>query len=150
MTRLRGFTLLECLLALGILAIIAHWASYSYQYLLFKQAVSHDVALIESTLISSRQAALLNNESVTVMFRDQTLSIARQSLQLSGRTAIYLAFFPKSHDHSIRFTDDGLTAFQNGSIYVCPQQFSTRLAQRIVINQAGRVRVTGEGAAAGC
>lgn len=158
-----GFTFLELIITLGIIAIIALFAIPQYDHFLTKHQQEKTIEQIIRTLTLARQQALLGNEAITLcpsaasqcgnnwseglLVQDDKKQIITQ-ITFENQAKIVLKTFPAGHEHSVQFTGQGYTQTQNGSFYYCPENLEN--AQRIVFNQAGRVYVTNEEAQTGC
>lgn len=145
-------TLLETLIALIISAMLAvlafsYWGSFTAS-----RHVQHDAALIAQTLRTAQLHAMASHESTwvcgeascTAPFADTWLILHSQGTllhtALSQKTTIVVRAFPARMNHQFVFTPDGMTDFQNASIYVCAS--TAHIARRVRINQAGRVTET--------
>ena len=161
-----GFTFLETLIALSLIALLALIALPQYQTYLSAQQQKTEIEYLLNALNLARQQALLQGLTISVC-PDQTTQcgedwsqgfrIVQQGLteeiliaaqQFSGDARILLKTFPEGREYLLQFTASGNTAIQNGSFYYCPKNRAQ--AKRIVFNQAGRSYVTEEGAVQAC
>lgn len=158
-----GFTFLELIITLGIIALLALLGLPQYDGFLSRHQARTDVEQLVRIVTLTRQQALLRGEVITLCPNDWSLCGEDWSLGLlltdetgnivtsttfKHQAKIFLKTFPAGYEHLLQFGGNGYTQTQNGSFYYCPKNILN--AQRIVFNQAGRVYVTNEGAAQEC
>ncbi len=161
-----GFTFLELLITLSLIALLALIALPQYQDFLARQQQNTEIQQVLKTLTMARQQALLLGQTVSVcpylahrcgQDWSQGLRVVQKAgieetlimqQPFSGDATILLKTFPQGSEYAIPFTAQGFTSSQNGSFYYCPK--NSAQAKRIVFNQAGRAYVTGDGASEGC
>lgn len=152
-----GFTFLELLLVLALIAVLALLGVPQYRGFLERHQAQTDVEQIVRTLTLARQQALLLRETVTVypqenwsygfILQDESREII-SVIEFQHHAHILLKTFPAGHENMIQFSANGMTKTQNGSFYYCPKNIN--FAKRIVFNQAGRVYVTTDEAQPTC
>jgi prepilin-type N-terminal cleavage/methylation domain-containing protein len=152
-----GFTFLELVLVLFLMAILALFAVPQYHDFLERHQAQTEVEQIVRTFTLARQQALLRRENMTLS-PDNTWSLGLlledekehmiSSIHFQHQAHIFLKTFPAGSEHLIQFSANGMTKTQNGSFYYCPKNLMH--AKRIVFNQAGRVYVTSDEAAQVC
>lgn len=151
-----GFTLLEMLISLGLIAVLALLAMPYFHDFFSKETAQTEVAQLVRTVTLARQQALLANEKMTlcpyqVSFEcgknwSEGLLLLNEAkevityLSFAQQATIHLNTFPAGYEYHLSFFADGNTHAQNGSFYYCPKEI--KYAKRIVFNQAGRVYVT--------
>lgn len=159
-----GFTFLELIIVLGIIAVLALLALPQYDSFLNRHQAQADVEQLVRTITLARQQALLRNEIISLCPNDLSQSCGENwssgllvrnemgqvisSLAFNNDAQIILKTFPVGHEYLLQFSGNGYTQTQNGSFYYCPH--SIDFAKRIVFNQAGRVYVTTDGAFEAC
>ncbi len=159
-----GFTFLEVLIALSIMAILALFAMPQYQGFLSQHQARVEASQLSRMITFARQQAILRNDMITlcpydlgkVCGEDWSLGLLvldnnNQMISeflFENDAQVFLKTFPMGHEYVLQFSRSGDTKAQNGSFYYCPTDGLN--ATRIVFNQAGRVYVTIERAVEGC
>ncbi|MBD3635063.1 MAG: GspH/FimT family pseudopilin [Methylophaga sp.] len=160
-----GFTVIELMIVLSVLAIISATALPSFRSLLIEIEVDGQINKLVSTLQLARSEAVKHNQVVTIcksldgqncggnwsdgwlMFVDNnadghknTAEIALTSAQLiDGYTLSWSAFGSNNY---IRFRQNGLTSSHNGSFILCPVNLDSRFARAVIISKTSRVRTS--------
>jgi prepilin-type N-terminal cleavage/methylation domain-containing protein len=151
--RLKGFSLIELLVVIALSALLFSISTFSYQFWLTQQQVQFDAQRVMRTLNMAREMAMLRGESITTIIgHELVIKNAEHTLQhftSSKHNDFIIRAFPHSTDNAFTFLRNGYTATQNASIYICPQQHK-QFAQKVVINQGGRIYVSDENAEAYC
>jgi Tfp pilus assembly protein FimT len=146
--------LLECIITVIISATIACLAFFYWDNLLASYAVNQDAQLLAKTFKSTQIRAmashqttrLCGDEHCSTPLGDNVVMVPdvgdTYHTALSGKTHLITRAFPASKSNQFIFTPQGMTDFQNASIYVCSNTSS--IAIQLRINQAGRVVVDKE------
>lgn len=171
----RGFTIIELLIVLALMSVIMLLAMPSQHAQLTTKKFDHVMAQMLEALRIARQEALARGMTVTLCPYHETQScgedwsrgvmlfadeMAEGNITDPTQLIVKLAFsvpdmhvflnaFPSGTNEFFQFAGNGFTHNQNGSFYFCPQG-ANLLAQRIVINQAGRAYITQENADTKC
>ncbi|MDT8399016.1 MAG: GspH/FimT family pseudopilin, partial [Pseudomonadales bacterium] len=161
----RAFTLLELLAVLGIVAILFNLVSPGLAgWLQHRQAdkVINDIAraislaraaaIDDGTLVTfcrSRDGRTCSGswEAGSIVFSDHNgdrllngrdrLLYRLEAIKFPGQ----LTFRSFQNRQYLQMTPLGFTRKQNGNFTWCPQNQDSRLAQQLIINQAGRTRI---------
>ncbi|TQV71201.1 prepilin-type N-terminal cleavage/methylation domain-containing protein [Exilibacterium tricleocarpae] len=163
-TKLRGFTLLELLLALAIIAILVSSATPALTHLY--RSVQADMARhrLNALLNFSRYTALAHRKTVAlcpasddlacgedwtngiVVFvdtdedgeRDDDEEVLRVSPTFESRSKLtWRAFRGKPY---LQFTSSGVTRTQNGRFSYCPPSGENSYRRQLIVHKTGRVR----------
>jgi type IV fimbrial biogenesis protein FimT len=159
-----GFTLLECLIVMGILAILLAMSLSSWRGMAERQeglqllrSIADSVALGRSTAIKTGHPVTLcptadgivcgsdwntGHMVFTDANLDRLLGSQDQLLHQASRgkvsgTVIWRAFQNRQY---LQFTPLGFTRHQNGSFTWCGGDRSAQTAQQLIINSSGRLR----------
>lgn len=143
------FSSLEYVITLAISALLSCLAFSYWGSLTASRAVNQDAQILAKTFkstqiraMASHQATrLCGNPECTLPLGDAIVIVPETGdtyhNQLSGKTHIITRAFPAQTSHQFLFTAQGMTDFQNASIYVCSK--TSPIARQLRINQAGRV-----------
>ncbi|MFI4956948.1 MAG: GspH/FimT family pseudopilin [Gammaproteobacteria bacterium] len=146
--------LLECIVTLAISAIVSCLAFSYWDNLIASYAVNQDAHILAKTFKSTQIRAmashqttrLCGDEHCTAPLGDNIVVVPdvgnTYHTALSGKTHLITRAFPASKNNQFVFTPQGMTDFQNASIYVCSN--TSPVARQLRINQAGRVIVDEE------
>jgi prepilin-type N-terminal cleavage/methylation domain-containing protein len=159
MRHLSGFTLLECMVVLTISVTLSCLAFSYWHGIVASQAVRQDVSILMKTFKSTQIRAMASHQVTRVCgnvdcdapWEDKVVIVqpnAHYQAELSGKTRLIARAFPAQKQHQFTFTAQGMTDFQNASIYVCSK--TSPIARRLRINQAGRVSVSDENVFEAC
>lgn len=145
----QGFTLVELLITLALLAIVANIAVPAFDGLITRNRQQALMEQVEGILVNARADAVLKRRTIEVCGSSdgETCSASWASgwlvRTLDGRI-LQLTQLP-SHDElrrsgfqqSIRFRDNGSSPTGNGRFYQCQDQ---RVAWQLILNRQGRLR----------
>lgn len=137
-----GYTLLELLCVLGLMAIISTMTVGLAQRQIENRTLEQDLNILKHTLEAAKISAQTSNHSTEILFNNDEIvlinPIEQLHFRLSGKTEIRLASFPKNTHTILRFSAEGKTDFQNGTFTLTsPHGFEKYL----IINQGGRVYI---------
>lgn len=153
-------TYLEYLTTIAISALLSCLAFSYWDSLAASRAVQQDAQLLAHTIKSTQIRAmashqttrLCGNVTCTLPLGEALVIVPEQgsafSTTLSGKTRLVTRAFPASKSHQFIFTAQGMTDFQNASIYVCSK--TSPIARQLRVNQAGRVVTAEENAFDAC
>ena len=164
MKRYSGLTLLELLIAMGILAALAGVSMPEFRGL--AQSVSGEVTMrrLANAVQFGKSAAITNNASVTLCRSDNGIDCGgswhdgvivftddNRNRDVDGDDILLRRItFPDGNGH-IRFrafqnkqylqlTSLGTTHDQNGNFTYCPYTGSARFARQLIVNRTARLR----------
>ena len=159
----KGFTLIELMVVISIIAILASLAVPSFTDMIRRQKVSGEANVLFSLVYLARSEAIKRNSVVTIcksndvdqcggnwsdgwiVFQDNDKDGSRdvgEVLISSGVTGndYQLNWTAFGSNNYIRFTQNGLTLSQNGTFVLCPSDSDAKYARAVVISKTARVR----------
>lgn len=161
---IKGFSLLELLLALSLAALIAAAAIPAWQQLLDRSRATAEINRLIATIQYARSQAVHRRQTVTlcpadgqlgcggdwargiIVFadgnsdgrRDSNDPLLRVTPALrSGSSLSWRSFGSGAY---LRFRSSGMTLYQNGTFIYCPPDKNPHYARAVIINRAGRPR----------
>ena len=137
MKRIRGFTIVELMISLSLMAILAAIAVPSYERLILTSAADKFRDDLYSTLVLARSEALTRGTSVTVCTSTDTNVCSDDADDWQGG---WLMFEDKNNDSTLDLTSEEIL-----SVY---QNFNQRSAS-LTFNNGDKVRFSRLGGAAG-
>ena len=138
-----GFTLVELVVTIAVMAIIAMMAAPSFNNMLLKQNLDKSAQTLISTLGQARSQAALRRQEITVQL--STVQVADTNTQLnwipSGK-----AVLRTGSSTSLIFLPNGLVKNANSdtSFVICEQP-SGSLSKTVSISKMGTIQQTVEG-----
>ncbi|MCK5696676.1 MAG: GspH/FimT family protein [Gammaproteobacteria bacterium] len=158
-----GFTLIELMISLAILAIIISQATPSFANMIHTQKANSEVNKFMSVIFLARSEAIKANKVATlchshdglncngiwsdgwILFidndsdgrKDAGETIIKSDTQKYDYQISLSAFGSR---HYMRFTPLGLTLSQNGSFKLCPKNNDHHYARVVIISKTGRAR----------
>lgn len=141
--------LLEYLIAFAISAMLSVLAFSYWHTFTAQRAVNHDTQLLAHALQSAQIRAMTSHQTTRICGNPECTAPLQQHIvivseqgtlfhtSLTGKNHLITRAFPARKDHQFTFTPQGMTDFQNASIYICSNQ--SPIAKQLRINQAGRV-----------
>ncbi len=162
LTTNHGFTLLELLVVMTIVAVLTTFAIPGFAGWVERRHTDADRALLATTIYGARTAAIHLNQPVVmcpgddqgcgrrnswhegaVVFADPNRNgrLDRGETLVGGFGALngtvqWRSFRNRSY---LRFLPNGLTDWQNGHFLLCPTTDDPDLARQLVLNRAGRL-----------
>ena len=164
--RLRGFTLIELLVTIGIVGLLAMIAAPSFN----EAIVNYRLTAFSNNFVASanlaRSEAIKRNSRMTlcksangtsctsaggwqqgwIIFNDSNNDAVKDSGEVvvykeSAMPADFLMTGGPNVNNYVSFVPSGATV-QMGTLTLCSQSVSGRLARQLVLNSTGRLRVT--------
>lgn len=145
----QGFTLVELLITLALVAIVANIAVPAFEGLITRNRQQALMEQVETSLNKARTDAILKRRTVEICGSNngQTCSANWASgwlVRTSDNQVLQLTQLP-THDNlrwsgfqqSIRFRDNGSSPTGNGRFYECHKQ---QVAWQLILNRQGRLR----------
>lgn len=159
--QLNGFTLIELLVTLTIAAILLAIASPSLSNFYARYRAESNIKLIQQTLMLARNHAITLGKKVTVCALVNNECDANWQSGLTAFIDINGNYQLDSNEHTIfvtnafsqqdvvicnriafRFRPDGLASGTNGTLKYCPSDIHSPYSKSVIVNQAGRARVS--------
>ncbi|MGL5360917.1 MAG: GspH/FimT family pseudopilin [Shewanella sp.] len=162
MNTARGFTLIELIVTLAVLLILITIGAPSLVGLYEQSRADLAIRELQQTLLYARNTAIsygapitacgLNDEGKCTSNWQQGVSVFTDSgvvNQVDGQDKVIQsqgAFnendIVQYNRDAVRFQPDGLAYGTNGTLKYCPSSASSPYSQALVVNQAGRVRLS--------
>ncbi len=149
MNRDQGFTLIELMITLALLAIVANIAVPALDDLITRNRQQALMEQVASVLNNARAEAILQRRTIEVCGSNDGKTCSANwangwLVRTSDDRVLQLTQLP-SHDalrwkgfqHSIRFRGNGSTPTGNGRFYQCHKQ---EVAWQLVLNRQGRLK----------
>ncbi|MCL1141476.1 GspH/FimT family pseudopilin [Shewanella gaetbuli] len=156
-----GFNLIELMAIVAITSILATIAVPSFKAVQLQIRASSNISAIQQALYLARNMAINYGTRVTVcplehrncgrnwqagfsIFTDsgQTNFLDSQDRVLKVINAFNTNDIVQYNRKAIRFQPDGLASGTNGTFTYCPEKFDSPYSKAVIINQAGRVRLS--------
>lgn len=154
MRPVKGFTLIELMVTIAVLAVIAMIAVPSFSNMILRQNLNSSVSSLTATFSDARAKAALERRNITVTLGTQP--------QQNTDAVLYWApsgkVIQKTTINSVQFRPDGVVQTSNQTvgnsglpITLCDQaQASAQYARTITLNILGNIQDTGIQNNAGC
>lgn len=160
---LKGFSLIELITTLAVSAILLAIGAPSLADFYVRYRADSSIRVIQQTLWFARNQAISLNRKVTVcalvaekcdanwqagltVFIDinGNNQLDSSDKKLTTTNAFHSKDTVKYNRAVIRFLPDGLASGTNGTLKYCPSSPTSPYSQAIIINQAGRARISME------
>ncbi|MED5510777.1 MAG: GspH/FimT family pseudopilin [Pseudomonadota bacterium] len=160
-----GFTVIELMIVLSVLAIISATALPSFKNTLTQLEIDGQIDELVSMIYRARSEAIKRNRVVTVcksidknscggtwsdgwiVFEDKNADGEKDADEtkisvgkIQGNYKLKLSAF--GSQTYIRFLQNGLTSFHNGTFTLCPKNGSRKLARAVIFSKTARVRAS--------
>ncbi len=160
-----GFTIIELMVVLSVLAILSATALPSFKNTLTQLEIDGQVNALVSMIYLARSEAIKRKRVVTVcksidkescggswsdgwiMFEDINADGNRDlndtkinEAEIQDGYKLRLSAF--GSQNYIRFLQNGLTSFHNGTFTLCPKNGDIKLARAIIFSKTARVRTS--------
>lgn len=144
----QGFTLVELMITLALLAIVANIAVPAFDGLIVRNRQQALMEQVEKTLNNARADAVLKRRTVEICGSNNGENCSANWsdgwLVRASDKILHLTQLP-THDNlrwsgfqqSIRFRENGSTPTGNGRFYECHKQ---KVAWQLILNRQGRLR----------
>lgn len=159
-----GFTLVELMVVIAILAITFSLSIPAYKDLLLRQKINGQANQLFSIIYLARSEAIKRSSVVTIckstngqncggkwsdgwlMFADHNEDGTQdpaESTIISGTidSQITMTWSAFGSDNYIRLTPRGMTLSQNGTFTLCPEKGDASIARTVVVSKLARVRL---------
>jgi hypothetical protein len=124
--------LLETALCLSLIGLLAGLSVFGYQSMIIRTRVHADAQLVYTALNHARkQAGSVTCSPIECILGEKTF-------KLSGLNQVETHMFPSNAQGEFVFTEQGLTAFHNGTITIAPPEHP-ELAKSVVVSLGGRI-----------
>lgn len=165
MRKTKGFTLIECLIAIAVLSITLTAGFNGLQSLLIKQRVAAYSGQLLQSVHTARQYAILRSKSVTIcasengttcvddwskghmIFIDQNSDRVRDENEAvlnhihGNQTSDPVSWKSFKAASTLQFLPTGITNHQNGTFTVCGNG-TAKYARAVIITKMGRPRMS--------
>ncbi|MGE6434217.1 GspH/FimT family pseudopilin [Shewanella baltica] len=160
-THQKGFSLIELIISLAVLTILLTGGVPSLTDVYTQYRADSSIRIIQQTLQFARNQAITLNRTVTAcavidekcvqnwqvgltVFIDTNNN--NQLDDIDKKLYITNAFDSKDivkyNRTAIRFQPDGLASGTNGTLKYCPSSATSPYSRAVIVNQAGRVRLS--------
>lgn len=159
-----GFTLIELMVTLSVLAIIVSLSGPSFTHLIKQQKASTEARKLISLIFLGRSEAIKANKFATLchsnnalqcngiwsdgwlLFIDNNKNAQREpgeQIIKSGSLGYdyQLSLSAFGSQHHVKFTPLGLTLSQNGTFKLCPKDNDRHYARAIIFSKTARARL---------
>lgn len=151
----KGFTLIESVIAIAVLAIIAMFAITPLNKFIASNKVSSDVLTVTNIINTARSKAISSKKHITIcgQHSDKKCSsnwaflkvfymttekvIYKDNLSANYQSIQWSAFQNKP---GLTIAPTGYTAQQNGTLYLCHKVYP-QLSRSIVVSKSGRTTI---------
>jgi hypothetical protein len=124
--------LLETALCLSLIGLLAGLSVFGYQSMIIRTRVHSDAQLVYTALNHAR------NHAGSVSCSQFECVSYEKTFKLSGLNQVETRMFPSNAQGEFVFTEQGLTAFHNGTIIIVPPEHPD-LAKSVVVSLGGRI-----------
>lgn len=153
---IKGFTLPELLVSIGILAIVGTISAPSVGYLIEKNKVESDVFTVKNIIETTRAKAITTNSYYILCGADAADKCSRnwRHLKVVERRSKELQYKTEFHGEyesvtwaafqskpSLTIAPSGYTDHQNGTLYLC-HKHDARHHRALIVSKSGRVTTT--------
>jgi len=140
-----GFTLLELLIAISIMAILAGIAVPSFNYINNRRITQGQIESLQRTLSMARQMAIAQNRR-TIVCPSSNGSTCDTGKDWSYG---YLAYVDKNHDGNFDATQDQLIEYVAGVKNVATRQDTSSFGHKLTSDTASTLKFSTQGTALG-
>jgi type IV fimbrial biogenesis protein FimT len=144
MYKSKGFTLIELMVVIAVMAIIAMIAAPSFNDLLLKQNLNQSARALVSTLSEARAKAALERRQITVMLNSSAENTPSQLNWAPSGQAILKTTTPTS----VVFKTTGLVNATADTSFVVCNKTGGNLSKTITITKMGTVQIVADGSCA--
>ncbi|RKG54700.1 type II secretion system protein GspH [Acinetobacter cumulans] len=141
MYKSKGFTLIELMVVIAVMAIIAMMAAPSFNALLLKQNMNKSARALASTLSEARAKAALERRQVTVVLNSSAENTPSQLNWAPSGQAILKTTTPTQ----VVFKTTGLVDTTNEIPFVVCNKTGGNLSKTITITKMGTVQIVADG-----
>lgn len=141
MLKIRGFTLIELMVTIGILAIIATLAAPSFGDMRSKQNLNKSQQELIAVLNEARAKAVLERREITVQLNNNTANTASQLNWQPSGTAVLNVGSP----NSIVFRMNGLVNANTDTIFVLCDKAGGKKSKTVSISKMGTIQNSTDG-----
>lgn len=160
-THQKGFSLIELIISLAVLTILLTGGVPSLTDVYTQYRADSSIRIIQQTLQFARNQAITLNRTVTACAIIDEKCVQNWQVGLTvfidtnnnsqlddSDKILYMTNAFDSKDTvkynrtSIRFQPDGLASGTNGTLKYCPSSATSPYSRAVIVNQAGRVRLS--------